>query len=100
MPATKIVALLPQNKVLSGITGTSEENMDDKKGKCPHCNKLVAELNVARITLNDDLWGSNNGYSYSCPSCQTVVSASFSSAVLTEEIKKVVESALLKHLKT
>ncbi len=73
--------------------------MDDKKGKCPHCSEVITKLNVARITLNDELWGSKNGYSYTCPSCHMVLSASFDSAVLISEIQKTVESALRKHLR-
>ena len=73
--------------------------MSDKNGKCPHCKTIIKELNVAWVTLNDDLWGSKGGYSYSCPSCQTVLSASFSPVVLAEDITKIVESALRKHRK-
>jgi hypothetical protein len=74
--------------------------MDEKKGKCPHCEELVTKLNVARVTLNDELWGSRDGLTFSCPLCQAVLSVSPDPAALLPEIQKTVESAIRKHLRT
>jgi phage FluMu protein Com len=74
--------------------------MDDKKGKCPHCKKVIEELNIAKITLHDEIWGSPKGHTYTCPSCHIVLSAGFDPDEITAAIQKVVESALRKHLRT
>jgi predicted RNA-binding Zn-ribbon protein involved in translation (DUF1610 family) len=71
--------------------------MDDKKGKCPNCGEVITMLNVARITLNDDHWGSKNGHSYSCPSCQVVLCAGFDPDTFIAEIQRAVETTLRKH---
>lgn len=71
----------------------------DKKGKCPHCAEVITKLNAAKVTVNDELWGSRDGLTFSCPSCQIVLSVSFDPAALTAEIQKTVASVLQKRLR-
>ncbi|MGA2849300.1 MAG: hypothetical protein ABSE46_09905 [Terracidiphilus sp.] len=70
--------------------------MSEKNGNCPYCKKLITELDVARITLHDDRWGSPNGFTYTCPSCHTVLNAGLDPAPITEQLVKDLLAALRK----
>lgn len=67
-------------------------------GKCPHCGRLVSSVSVDDITLNVELEPQWKGFSYSCSSCQKVLSVQLNplavNADLLQEIKREVRKEL------
>jgi hypothetical protein len=62
--------------------------------KCPHCTEEVTNLNLKVVTLSDETWGTWRGITYSCPSCEVVLSAGFDPVALESDLVKAVVKAL------
>ncbi len=66
-------------------------------GKCPKCEQAIDNVIAEDISINDTKQPRWRGFSYSCPSCKTVLSIQINPLALNidqlVEIKKIVSPA-------
>lgn len=55
-------------------------------GKCPKCEKTVTNLNVEDVTLNVGFQPKWSGFSYSCPSCRSVLGVQMNPLALDTDL--------------
>ena len=64
-------------------------------GICPHCKKKIANFKVQDVDMKYDIMLQWRGYSYQCPSCNSVLGVQMNPVTLNEELK----DDILKELK-
>jgi hypothetical protein len=64
-------------------------------GKCPHCKKQISNVKVQDVDLDYDIMVKFRGYSYQCPSCQSILGIQMNPRALNDELK----DDILKELK-
>jgi hypothetical protein len=63
---------------------------------CPHCQRQISVLNIEIVTLSDEKMASWRGVTYSCPECNTVLSAGFDPVALERDLVNAVVAGLRK----
>ncbi len=64
-------------------------------GKCPYCKKQIAYVKAQDVDIKYDVMVQWRGYSYQCPSCQSIIGIQMNPHILNEEL----EGDILKELK-
>jgi hypothetical protein len=55
-------------------------------GKCPKCEKTITAVSVEDVSLNGGLRVTWKGFSYSCPSCHTVLGVQMNPLTLNSDL--------------
>ena len=56
------------------------------KGKCPKCDSVIESVIAEDLSLNDEKQPRWRGFSYSCPSCRTVLGVQMNPLALNVDL--------------
>jgi hypothetical protein len=64
-------------------------------GKCPGCQKRVSAVSMERVQISEGIGGPRwNGVNLLCPSCRTILGATFDPQALQTDIVKLIVAQL------
>ena len=55
-------------------------------GKCPHCEKVITNVNVDDVSVDVGIKPRWRGFSYYCPSCKKVLSVQINPLTVEDDI--------------
>ncbi len=59
----------------------------ENTSKCPYCQTVIQKVNVEEVEICVDPESSRQGFSYLCPSCNSVLGVQMNPITLNEDLK-------------